>query len=200
MNVTETNLKGVFVIEPQVFGDSRGWFMETWSKVKLEGAGLNFDFVQDNQSYSAQKGTLRGLHYQLNPMSQAKIVRCTRGSLLDVAVDVRKNSPQFAKWTSVILSEENKKQLIIPRGFAHGFLTLSDDVEIQYKADNYYAPHFEGNIRWDDPQIKIDWPFEPTILADKDKNAPTLAERVEHNELNFMFDEAIRIQDIPKLL
>ena len=200
MNVTETNLKGVFVIEPQVFGDSRGWFMETWSKIKLEGAGLNFDFVQDNQSYSAQKGTLRGLHYQLNPMSQAKIVRCTRGTIMDVAVDIRKNSPQFSKWTSVILSEENKKQILIPRGFAHGFLTLSDDVEIQYKADNYYAPHFEGNIRWDDPQIKIDWPFEPTILADKDKNAPTLAERVEHNELNFMFDETIRIQDIPKLL
>lgn len=200
MNVMETNLKGVFVIEPQVFGDSRGWFMETWSKIKLEGAGLNFDFVQDNQSYSAQKGTLRGLHYQLNPMSQAKIVRCTRGTIMDVAVDVRKNSPQFSKWTSVILSGENKKQILIPRGFAHGFLTLSDDVEIQYKADNYYAPHFEGNIRWDDPQIKIDWPFEPTILADKDKNAPTLAERVEHNELNFMFDEAIRIQDIPKLL
>ena len=106
MKVTETNLKGVFIIEPQVFGDSRGWFTETWSKVKLEGAGLNFDFVQDNQSYSAQKGTLRGLHYQLNPMSQAKIIRCTRGTIMDVAVDIRKNSPQFAKWTSVILSAD----------------------------------------------------------------------------------------------
>ena len=188
MKVTETNLKGVFVIEPQVFGASRGWYMETWSKTKLEAACLSLDFVQDNQSYSAHKGTLRGLHYQLNPMSQAKIVRCTRGTIMDVAVDIRKNSPQFSKWTSVILSEENKKQILIPRGFAHGFLTLSDDVEIQYKADNYYAPHFEGNIRWDDPQIKIDWPFEPTILADKDKNAPTLAERVERNELNFIFE------------
>ena len=190
MNVTETNLKGVFVIEPQVFGDKRGWFMETWSKTKLEAAGLNFDFVQDNQSFSAHKGTLRCLHYQLNPMSQAKIVRCTRGTLIDVAVDIRKNSPQFAKWTSVILSDENKKQILIPRGFAHGFMTLTDDVEIQYKADNYYAPHFEGNIRWDDPQIKIEWPFEPTILADKDRNAPTLSERLEHNELNFLFGEA----------
>ncbi len=189
MNVTETNLKGVFVIEPQVFGDNRGWFMETWSKTKLESAGLHFDFVQDNQSYSAHKGTLRGLHYQLNPMSQAKIVRCTRGSLIDVAVDVRKNSPQFGKWTSVILSEENKRQLLIPRGFAHGFMTLTDDVEIQYKADNYYAPHSEGNIRWDDPQIKIEWPFPPTILADKDANAPTLAERIERDELNFIFTE-----------
>ena len=189
MKVTETNLKGVFIIEPQVFGDSRGWFTETWSKVKLEGAGLNFDFVQDNQSYSAQKGTLRGLHYQLNPMSQAKIIRCTRGTIMDVAVDIRKNSPQFAKWTSVILSAENKKQILIPRGFAHGFLTLSDDVEIQYKADNYYAPHLDGNIRWDDPQIKIDWPFAPTILSDKDKTAPTLAERIDRSELNFIFEE-----------
>lgn len=188
MNVIETNLKGVFVIEPKVFGDNRGWFMETWSKKILEEAELNFDFVQDNQSYSAQKGTLRGLHYQLNPMSQAKIVRCTRGTLMDVAVDIRKNSPQFGKWTSVLLSEENKKQILIPRGFAHGFLTLTDNVEIQYKADNYYAPQCDGNIRWDDPQIKIDWPFEPIILSDKDKVAPTLAERMENNELNFVFE------------
>ncbi len=189
MAVTETKLKGVFLIEPQVFGDSRGWFMETWSKAKFEAAGLNFDFLQDNQSFSAQKGTLRGLHYQLNPMSQAKLVRCTRGSLLDVAVDIRKNSPQFAQWFSVILSAENKKQLLIPRGFAHGFLTLTDDVEIQYKADNLYAPRFEGNIFWNDPQIGIEWPFEPKILSDKDKNAPTLAERVQRDELNFIFDE-----------
>lgn len=189
MAVTQTKLKGVFLIEPQVFGDSRGWFMETWSKAKFEAAGLHFDFVQDNQSFSATKGTLRGLHYQLDPMSQAKLVRCTRGSLLDVAVDVRKNSPQYSQWVSVILSAENKKQLLIPRGFAHGFLTLTDDVEIQYKADNYYSPHCEGNIRWDDPQIGIDWPFEPVILSDKDKNAPTLAERIERNELNFIFDE-----------
>ena len=200
MAVTETKLKGVFLIEPQVFGDARGWFMETWSKAKFEAAGLNFDFLQDNQSFSAQKGTLRGLHYQLNPMAQAKLVRCTRGELLDVAVDIRKNSPQYAQWVAVTLSAENKKQLLIPRGFAHGFLTLTDNVEIQYKADNLYAPRFEGNIRWDDPQIGIEWPFEPTILAEKDKNAPTLAERIERNELNFMFDEAIRIQDIPKLL
>ena len=188
MNVIETNLKDVVIIEPKVFGDNRGWFMETWSKIKLEGAGLNFDFVQDNQSYSAQKGTLRGLHYQLNPMAQAKIVRCTRGKLLDIAVDIRQNSPQFAKWTAVELTAENKRQLLIPRGFAHGFLTLTDDVEIQYKADNYYAPHFDGNIRWDDPEIGLELPFAPEILSDKDKNAPTLAERIQRNELNFIFD------------
>ena len=122
-------------------------------------------------------------------MAQAKLVRCTRGTLLDVAVDIRKNSPQFGKWVSVILSAENKRQLMIPRGFAHGFITLTDDVEIQYKADNYYAPHCEGNIRWDDPQIGIDWTIKPTILADKDANAPLLNERLERDELNFIFDE-----------
>lgn len=189
MAVIETNLKGVFIIEPQVFGDARGWFMETWSKAKFEAAGLHFDFVQDNQSFSAHKGTLRGLHYQLNPMAQAKLVRCTRGELLDVAVDIRKNSPQFGKWTSAILSAENKRQFLIPRGFAHGFITLTDNVEVQYKADNFYAPHCEGNIRWNDPQIGIDWKIEPTILADKDSNAPFLKDRIERNELNFIFDE-----------
>ena len=189
MAVIETNLKGVYIIEPKVFGDARGWFMETWSKAKFDAAGLNFDFVQDNQSFSAHKGTLRGLHYQLNPMAQAKLVRCTRGELLDVAVDIRKNSPQFGKWASAILSAENKRQFLIPRGFAHGFITLTDNVEVQYKADNFYAPHLEGNIRWDDPQIGIDWKIEPTILADKDANAPFLKDRIESGQINFIFDE-----------
>ncbi|MBO4400596.1 MAG: dTDP-4-dehydrorhamnose 3,5-epimerase [Selenomonadaceae bacterium] len=189
MPVIKTELKGVFIIEPQVFGDSRGWFMESWSKAKFEAAGLHYDFVQDNQSYSAQKGTLRGLHYQLNPMAQAKLVRCTRGVLLDVAVDIRPNSPQFAKYVAVELSAENKRQLMIPRGFAHGFITLTDDVEIQYKADNYYAPQCEGNIRWDDPQIGIDWKISPTILADKDAKAPLLKERLANGQINFIFDK-----------
>ncbi len=189
MPVIKTELKGVFIVEPQVFGDARGWFMESWSKMKFEAAGLEYDFVQDNQSYSAQKGTLRGLHYQLNPMAQAKLVRCTRGRLLDVAVDIRKNSPQFAKYVAVELSAENKRQLMIPRGFAHGFITLTDDVEIQYKADNYYAPQCEGNIRWDDPQIGIDWTIAPTILADKDAKAPFLSERIASGQINFIFDE-----------
>lgn len=189
MAVIETDLKGVFIIEPKVFGDARGWFMETWSKAKFDAAGLNLDFVQDNQSFSAQKGTLRGLHYQLNPMAQAKLVRCTRGELLDVAVDIRKDSPQFGKWTSAILTAENKRQLLIPRGFAHGFITLTDNVEIQYKADNFYAPHCEGNIRWDDPQIGIDWKIAPTILAEKDAKAPYLKDRIESGQINFIFDE-----------
>ena len=188
MNIIETELKGVVIVEPKVFGDSRGWFMESWTKSKFEAVALNFDFVQDNQSFSAQKGTFRGLHYQLNPMAQAKLVRCTRGELLDIAVDIRKGSPQFGKWTSVTLSAENKRQLLIPRGFAHGFLTLTDDVEVQYKADNYYSPQCDGNILWNDPQIGLELPFAPTILSDKDKNAPTLQERIDRDEINFVYE------------
>ena len=185
MQVTKTELDGVLILEPKVFGDARGWFMETWSARKFEAAGLNFNFVQDNQSYSAQKGTLRGLHYQTAPFAQAKLVRCTRGKLLDVAVDIREGSKTFAKWVAVELSAENKKQLLIPRGFAHGFLTLTDDVEIQYKADNFYAPNCDGNIIWNDADINVAWSFAPTILADKDAKAPTLRERLERGELKF---------------
>ncbi len=185
MQVAKTDLEGVLILEPKVFGDARGWFMETWSARKFQAAGLTFEFVQDNQSYSAQKGTLRGLHYQTAPFAQTKLVRCTRGKLLDVAVDIREGSETFAKWVAVELTAENKKQLLIPRGFAHGFLTLTDDVEIQYKADNFYAPTCDGNIRWDDAEIKIEWPFAPTILADKDAKAPTLRERLERGELKF---------------
>ena len=193
MKITETKLKGVYTVEPKVFGDERGWFMESWTKQKFDSAGLHVDFVQDNHSSSATKGTLRGLHYQVEPMAQAKLIRCTRGEIFDVAVDIRKGSPQYKKWVGVTLTAENKKQLFIPRGFAHAFLTLTDDVEVQYKTDNYYAPHYDGNIRWNDPDINIEWPIEPVILSDKDKNAPLLKERVERNDLNFMFDEDLRL-------
>ena len=186
LKATETNLKDVLILEPQVFGDARGWFMESWSLRRMEEAGIHVDFVQDNQSFSATKGTLRGLHYQLNPMCQAKLLRCTKGSILDVAVDIRKGSPQYAQWTAVELSAENKKQLFIPRGFAHGFLTLTDDVEVQYKADNYYAPECDGNIRWNDPEIGVKWPFDPVILSEKDEKAPLLSERT---NLNFIYEE-----------
>ena len=186
MKATETNLQGVYILEPQVFGDARGWFMESWSQRKMEEAGIRAEFLQDNQSFSAQKGTLRGLHYQLNPMCQAKLLRCTRGKIFDVAVDIRKGSPTYAQWTGVELSAENKKQLFIPRGFAHGFITLTDDVEVQYKADNYYAPDCDGNIRWDDPEIGIEWPIAPVILSEKDKNAPLLKERT---NLNFVYEK-----------
>lgn len=186
MKVTETKLPGVYLIEPDVFGDARGWFMESWSKRKFEEGGLYVDFLQDNHSYSAEKGTLRGLHYQLNPMAQAKLLRATRGTIFDVAVDIRKGSPNYAKWVGYELSAENKRQLFIPRGFAHGFITLTDDVEVQYKADNYYAPDCDGNIRWDDPEISIQWPIEPTILSDKDEKAPLLKERT---NLNFVYEK-----------
>ena len=186
MEIQETDLRGVFLLTPKVFGDARGWFMESWSKRVFEDAGIYVDFVQDNQSFSAQKGTLRGLHYQLNPMCQAKLVRCTRGELFDVAVDIRKGSPQYGRWTGALLSAENKRQLFIPRGFAHGFVTLTNDVEIQYKADNYYAPECDGGIRWDDPAIGVEWPIKPVILSEKDAAPPMLSERT---DLNFVYEE-----------
>ena len=186
MKVTETELKDVYIIEPQVFGDHRGWFMESWSKEKLEAAGITTEFVQDNHSFSALKGTLRGLHFQRNPKAQAKIVRCTKGEILDVAVDIRKGSPLYKKWVAVKLTAENKKQLYIPRGFAHGFVTLTDDVEVQYKADALYAPDCDGNIRYDDPEIGVVWGEGPFILSEKDEKAPLLKDR---QDLNFIYEE-----------
>lgn len=177
MNIIKTKISGLYILEPRVFGDARGWFMESWSKRTLDDAGIHVDFVQDNQSYSADKGTLRGLHYQCGDKCQAKLLRATRGSIYDVAADLREGSPTFGQWEGVELSAENKRQFFIPRGFAHGFLTLTDDVEVQYKTDNYYAPEADAGIRWDDPTIKIDWPFAPTILSDKDAKAPYLEDR-----------------------
>ncbi|MBR2215921.1 MAG: dTDP-4-dehydrorhamnose 3,5-epimerase [Selenomonadaceae bacterium] len=185
MKLVPTELKDVYIVEPQVFGDERGWFMESWSQKKLADLGLKVDFVQDNHSFSAAKGTLRGLHYQLNPMSQAKLIRCTRGKIWDVAVDLRQGSPEYAKWVGYELSAENKRGLFIPRGFAHGFITLTDDVEVQYKADNYYAPECDGNIRWDDPDIGVKWVATPQVLSAKDAKAPSLRERT---ELNFRYE------------
>ena len=184
MKVIETKLPGVRILEPQVFGDARGWFMESWSQKKMEDAGICVDFVQDNHSFSAERGTLRGLHYQLNPMAQAKLLRVSRGAVFDVAVDIRRGSPTYAQWIGIELSAENYRQLFIPRGFAHGFITLTDNVEVQYKADNLYAPDCDGNIRWDDPAIGVAWPFTPVVLSEKDAIAPSLAERT---ELNFVY-------------
>lgn len=181
MKVIETYLQGVKVIEPDVYGDHRGWFMETFSTAKFLEAGINIDFVQDNQSFSSQKGTLRGLHYQLNPKAQTKLVRCTRGAIYDVAVDIRKESPTYGKWLGIELTSENKKQLLIPKGFAHGFMTLTDEVEVQYKVDELYHPQCDRGIIWDDKAIGIKWPMGITpILSKKDKNAP-LFEEVENN-------------------
>jgi len=174
MNIINTDIEGVYIFEPKVFGDNRGWFMETFSNKTLETLGLNINFIQDNQSFSAQKGTLRGLHFQLNPKAQTKLIRCTKGKILDVAVDIRKGSPTYKKWVSVELSEENKRQLLIPKGFAHGFLTLTDDVEVQYKVDEYYAPECDRSIRFDDKEINVDWEIDNPILSAKDINAPLL--------------------------
>ena len=184
MNIIKTKLNDVLILESKIFGDERGWFMESCSDRMLKDAGIDISFVQDNHSFSAVKGTLRGLHYQLNPMCQAKLIRCTRGELWDVAVDIRKGSPQYGQWTGVHLTAENKRQVLVPRGFAHGFITLTDDVEVQYKADNYYAPECDGNIRWNDPDIGIEWPIEPAILSPKDAAAPFLKDR---RELNFVY-------------
>ena len=172
MKLTETKLKGVYIIEPQVFGDTRGWFMETYSKKKTPQ--ITCDFIQDNQSYSAQKGTLRGIHFQSPPMEQAKLLRCTRGALMDFAVDINPESPTFMQWISVELSEENKKQIFIPRGYGHAFITLADDTEIQYKADNYYSPEHDGAILWSDPDLCIKWGLENPVVSDKDAKAPLL--------------------------
>lgn len=172
MNIIETSLLDVYIIEPKVFGDKRGWFMESWSKKNMEQAGFKYNFVQDNQSFSSVKGTIRGLHFQKGEHCQAKLVRCTKGAVIDVAVDIRKGSPTYKKWISIELSAENKRQLLIPRGFAHGFLTLTDEVEFLYKADNYYCLESEGSIRWNDSQININWGIENPIVSDKDANAP----------------------------
>ena len=174
MKITKTKLDGVVIIEPDVFGDNRGFFMESWSKKKMEEAGLYYDFVQDNHSKSTVKGTLRGIHFQKGDKAQAKLVRCVKGAVLDVAVDLRKNSPTFKQWVGVELSAENKKQLLIPHGFGHGFVTLTDDVEFLYKADNYYAPEADAGIRWNDPDIGIEWGVENPILSGKDKKNPFL--------------------------
>jgi dTDP-4-dehydrorhamnose 3,5-epimerase len=181
VKVTETGIKGLVVIEPDVHGDHRGWFMETYSQRDLEKYGINTVFVQDNQSYSAHKNTLRGLHFQINPKAQTKLIRCTRGAFIDTVVDLRKDSETYLKWFSIELSAENKKQLYIPKGFAHGFLTLTDDVEAQYKVDEFYSKECDRSIRYDDPQIGVDWNAVDPILSEKDLSAPLLKD----SDVNF---------------
>ena len=177
---TKTSIEGVVVIEPTVFGDNRGYFMETYHKEEFAAAGLDMEFVQDNQSRS-KKGVLRGLHFQTQH-TQGKLVRVVEGEVFDVAVDLRPGSATFGKWEGVILTEENKKQFYIPEGFAHGFLVLSDVATFQYKCTDYYDPEHEGGIAWDDAEIGIKWPLEgisEVILSDKDKDRQTLSEFVQ---------------------
>lgn len=176
MNIIKTRLHDLYILEPKVFGDNRGWFVESWSKQAFSELGLDYSFVQDNHSYSAAKGVLRGLHYQKGDAAQAKLVRCTRGAVLDVAVDMRRSSPTYKQWEAVELSAENFRQLLVPRGFLHGFLTLTEDVEFLYKVDNYYNKEADRGIRWNDPELGIDWGITDPILSDKDKHSPYLHE------------------------
>jgi dTDP-4-dehydrorhamnose 3,5-epimerase len=174
MNVVETSLPGVIVVEPDVFGDERGFFMETWNARRYEEDGLPGRFVQDNLSYSA-RGVLRGLHYQ-NPQPQGKLVSVLRGEVFDVAVDIRVGSPTFGEWTGVTLSAENKRQFYVPPDFAHGFLVTGEDALFLYKCTDYYAPEAEGIVLWNDPEIGIEWPTDAPTRSGRDGKAPPLRE------------------------
>lgn len=174
MNAVKTKVEDAIILEPDVFGDNRGWFMESYSKKKLAEVGIDVDFVQDNRSFSAEKGTLRGLHCQLNPTAQSKLLTCIRGKILDVAVDIREGSPTYMQWEAVELSSENKKSFFIPKGCLHGFLTLTDDVEVMYKVDEFYSPADDRSIRFDDPDLGVEWGDIKPILSQKDMNAPLL--------------------------
>ncbi len=174
MRAEKLKLDGVILLHPDVFGDNRGWFKETYSKQKMEACGITAEFVQDNHSYSKSKGIIRGLHFQNPPFAQAKIVRCTRGRIMDVAVDLRKDSPNYKKWISVELSADNHCELFIPKGFAHGFVSLEDEIELEYKVDAPYSKEHDRSIRYDDPEIGVEWGISDPILSEKDRNAPFL--------------------------
>jgi dTDP-4-dehydrorhamnose 3,5-epimerase len=178
MQVESLVIPEVLLVTPRRFGDARGWFSETYVKRELEKAGVSDVFLQDNQAYSSQRGTLRGLHLQVAPEPISKLVRCLRGAIFDVAVDVRAGSPTFGRWAGAELSAENGRQLYCPRGFAHAYLTLTDEAEVFYKIDGYYAPKCERGVRWNDPAIGIQWPIAEAdiILNDRDRALPLLAE------------------------
>lgn len=178
MEIEHTCLQGVVILTPTRHGDARGFFSESWNKERMTQAGFDYDFVQDNHSLSAAAGTIRGLHYQSPPHAQAKLVRCGQGALFDVAVDIRSNSPTYGHWVGVELTAQNGKQLLIPEGFLHGFATRAPDTEIIYKCTDYYAPDCDGAVRYDDPDIAVDWGLNTTdpILSDKDIRAPYLSQ------------------------
>lgn len=186
MKKVETTLTDAYVLEPTVFGDNRGFFMETYNKETFKKLGIDIDFVQDNHSLSETQGTLRGLHYQLEPKAQTKLVRCTKGAILDVIVDVREGSPTFGKWEAFELTAENKKQLLVPKGFLHGFYTLVENCEVQYKVDEYYDATCDRSVKWNDETLAIDWQLtaQPTLSA-KDENAVSFKDM----DNNFVFGE-----------
>ena len=186
MERINTSLPGVCILMPKVFGDHRGYFMETYNQKVFHDLGIDTIFVQDNQSFSARKGTLRGIHFQNPPFAQAKLVRVTRGAVLDVAVDLRKGSPTYRQWISAELSAENKHMLYIPRGFGHGFCTLTDNVEFCYKVDALYSKECDRGIRFDDPAIGVEWPeTDRELLSPKDVEAPLLSE----SDCGFVYGE-----------
>lgn len=179
MKVVSLKLEGAKIIEPAVYGDNRGFFLESYNEKLFNEKDIKCKFVQDNHSLSAEAGVIRGLHYQLSPKAQTKLVRVTSGAIYDVIVDIRKDSPTFGEWIGVILSEHNKRQLLVPKGFAHGFCTLVPYTQVIYKVDEYYSPEHDCGILWNDSNLNIDWPTSNAILSDKDKKHPLF------NEINF---------------
>ncbi|SDQ10015.1 dTDP-4-dehydrorhamnose 3,5-epimerase [Virgibacillus salinus] len=183
MKLIDTKLDGVKIIEPKVFKDNRGFFMESFNFKKFAELGLKFDFIQDNHSLSVDKDVIRGLHYQLNPNAQTKLVRVITGAIYDVAVDIRKGSPTYGQWVGVTLSEDNHRMLVVPKGFAHGFCTLQENTHVQYKVDDYYSAENDKGILWNDPALAIDWPTSNPILSEKDAKQPLLNDA----EINFLY-------------
>ncbi|MEA4993173.1 MAG: dTDP-4-dehydrorhamnose 3,5-epimerase [Oscillibacter sp.] len=181
MKVTELELEGVKILEPKVFEDYRGYYMESYSSRTMNELGLNHTFVQDNHLRSLKKGTIRGIHFQNYPKAQTKLLRCTKGKILDVVVDLRKDSPTYKNHISVILDAEEKKQILIPKGFGHACMSLVDDVEVQYKVDELYCPEYDRVIAWNDPELVIDWLGYDIIVSPKDESAPSLS----NSDVNF---------------
>lgn len=176
MEVSQTGIPGLVVIKPRVFGDNRGFFLETHSRQAFAAAGLDYDFVQDNHARSGPRGVLRGLHFQRPPATQAKLVWAVRGAVFDVAVDLRVGSPTYGKWYGIELSEDNFLRLMVPRGFAHGYVTLTENAEFMYKVDAPYSPADDAGIAWNDPGIRVTWPVAAPILSDKDACQPALCD------------------------
>jgi dTDP-4-dehydrorhamnose 3,5-epimerase len=180
MEIIKTKLNNVLIVKPKIFEDNRGYFFEAYTKSKYEKLGINENFIQDNISFSVQKYTIRGMHYQLHAKAQSKLIRVLKGEIINVVVDIRKGSPTYAEYIAVSLSAENKHQLYIPKGFANGFVSLTANTEISYKVDDQYSPEHDRSFRWNDPTINIDWPTDNPVLSERDKNSP-LFEKAENN-------------------